>query len=1061
MDKIRVLYIEDDDEQRRSLAGRLRSHGFRVTVSRTCETGLRLFLDRTFDVILSDLHMPGMSGLELLERVRKSDPQIPFILLTAHGDVSLAVKAIKKGADHFIPKPPVIHEIDVTIRKSIDQKLLEMKLRESQEALRVVYENIPDVIFSMTPKGEFVSLSPATESVFGYKPSVMLGKSVLPLIHPEDLPLVRKALAESVKTGKPRVRVLQFRMIAKSGEVRDVEISRKLVLEGGRVVRLDGIARDVTDRVALEQQLKDYSHDLEEKNREMERLLGELSRSTDELQAIIDSSPDVILLVDRDGIVQATNRTALRLFDLSPETVLQRPFRDFIRRIRGRIDDFDAFRRQIDRLAKAPDCTGDCADVMLDLPGILDRGIRVSAKRPVVMAPFSVSIRDSDGKESDRVWVFADITAFTLADEQLRAIVRASPIPTIISRLEDGKILFANEMLARSVGISTNELIGRYTPDFYADPEDRKYVVKSLKRDGYLRDYETRIRRADGSEIWMLFSVVLTEIGGETVILGCLYDISQRKAAEEALERERNFVSAVLDTAGALVVVLDPKGRIVRFNRACEETTGYRFSEVRGRCFWDILLIPEEIDPVKALFERLRGGEFPLRGENYWVTREGDQRLISWSNTVLVDEQGTVEHVIGTGIDITEHRKADDRMKLYHEIFMNAHDGIAITDAEGRIIERNPAHRRNTGITDQVLHDKTMMEMLTHDHEMVVRKLRKEGSFRGEIVAHHADGSSHSIDLSIFPIRSKTGEIVRFAGIARDISAIKKVMNELEEANRNLRDTQTQLVQSEKMASLGTLVAGIAHEINTPIGAVSSMHDTLFRTLDKLREIIASCVSSENEVFPRMKAALNVIDDANKVIRPGTERVINIVRRLRSFARLDEAELKTVDIHEGLEDTLTLIHHELKHNVSVVRNYGDIPPIPCYPGQLNQVFLNILINAKQAIVGQGEISITTSRSNGRIRIDFHDTGVGIAEEDLPRIFDPGFTTKGVGYGTGLGLSICYQIIQDHRGDIFAESRVGEGTTFTILLPTDLDKQIANGPPLNASTRMGSTSSSGP
>jgi signal transduction histidine kinase len=263
----------------------------------------------------------------------------------------------------------------------------------------------------------------------------------------------------------------------------------------------------------------------------------------------------------------------------------------------------------------------------------------------------------------------------------------------------------------------------------------------------------------------------------------------------------------------------------------------------------------------------------------------------------------------------------------------------------------------------------------------------------------------------------------------------------VEERTKEVREKQAQLIQSSKMASLGSMVAGVAHELNTPVGAISSMHNTLVRAMgklkieleDKLREVI-----KEQE---RISSSLQVMDDANKVIQSGTDRVINIVKRLRSFARLDEAELKDADINEGLEDTLTIIHHEIKHNIKVIKNYGKIPKISCFPGRLNQVFLNILINAKQAIKDKGEIAITTYTKDDRVYIDIKDNGEGISQESLDKIFDPGFTTKGVGVGTGLGLSICYQIISDHHGEILTESEVGKGTTFTVVLPMDLDKRI--------------------
>ncbi|MGD9346737.1 MAG: ATP-binding protein, partial [Candidatus Aminicenantes bacterium] len=256
-----------------------------------------------------------------------------------------------------------------------------------------------------------------------------------------------------------------------------------------------------------------------------------------------------------------------------------------------------------------------------------------------------------------------------------------------------------------------------------------------------------------------------------------------------------------------------------------------------------------------------------------------------------------------------------------------------------------------------------------------------------------------------------------------------------------VKEKQAQLIQSSKMAALGSLVAGVAHEINTPVGAINSMHNTLMRAVEKVKSDIEACLTQAQEERKNIRSSLELIDDANKVIQSGTDRVIEIVKRLRSFARLDEAELKDADINEGIEDTLTIIHHQIKHDITVIKNYGDIPKISCYPGRLNQVFLNLLINAKQAIEGKGTITISTYAKNEKVYVEFKDTGKGIARENLGRIFDPGFTTKGVGVGTGLGLSICYQIVQDHHGEILVESEEGKGTTFTVILSIDLEKRL--------------------
>ncbi len=271
---------------------------------------------------------------------------------------------------------------------------------------------------------------------------------------------------------------------------------------------------------------------------------------------------------------------------------------------------------------------------------------------------------------------------------------------------------------------------------------------------------------------------------------------------------------------------------------------------------------------------------------------------------------------------------------------------------------------------------------------------------------------------------------------------LEQALRDLEATNLTLRETQAQLVQSEKMASLGMLVAGVAHEINTPVGAISSMYDTSRRGLEKLRQTLEQDFPEEYAKNRKVKGALQAIDDANKVIKSGSERVSNIVKRLRSFARLDEADLKEANIHDGLEDTLTVIHHEIKGNIEVTRDYGDVPPFACYPGQLNQVFLNILINAKQAIGDkEGEIRIGTFKKDETVFIEISDDGAGIEPENLAKLFDPGYTTKGVGVGTGLGLSICYQIIEMHEGRIAVESEPGRGTTFRIEIPSDLERRL--------------------
>ncbi|MDH3891637.1 MAG: HAMP domain-containing histidine kinase [candidate division Zixibacteria bacterium] len=281
--------------------------------------------------------------------------------------------------------------------------------------------------------------------------------------------------------------------------------------------------------------------------------------------------------------------------------------------------------------------------------------------------------------------------------------------------------------------------------------------------------------------------------------------------------------------------------------------------------------------------------------------------------------------------------------------------------------------------------------------------------------------------------RRKVRRNLELISLQRD--ELEQARNELQKAMVDLVTAQTRLVQSEKMASLGMLVAGIAHEINNTLGAMASNNNTAYRAVGRLRQLLAGA-----EVDPKRMTDLDktfdVAEASSRNVGDGADSIAGIVKRLRSFARLDEAELQRVDVHDCLDETIGLLHGQLAQNIIVNREYGDLPRIACYPSQLNQVFLNLLANAKEAISGRGEITIQTAVRDGMGVITVSDTGEGIPPDRLDKVFDPGYTTKGVGVGTGLGLAICYQIMRDHQGDITVASEPGQGTTFTVSLPLD-------------------------
>jgi two-component system cell cycle sensor histidine kinase/response regulator CckA len=379
---------------------------------------------------------------------------------------------------------------------------------------------------------------------------------------------------------------------------------------------------------------------------------------------------------------------------------------------------------------------------------------------------------------------------------------------------------------------------------------------------------------------------------------------AELRRTEAALKKECDFSSAVLNAVDALVAVLDRHGAIVSFNRACELATGYSFGEVRGKKVWDVLLTPEEVEPVKRVFADLKAGMFPNRFENCWIAKDGRRLFVSWSNAILLDAVGEVEYVVPTGIDISERRRAEeDRQSL-----------------------------------------------------------------------------------------------------------------------------QSQLLQSQKLESVGRLAGGIAHDFNNLLSAIIGYSEMVMAELpagDSLRQSV-------------------------RIIKEAGERAATLTRQLLAFSRNQVLEMKPVNLNAVAEDMGNMLIRMIGEDVLLeIRNKTPVSNVLADRGQIEQILLNLALNARDAMPRGGRLEIRTSEvelseedarshaglQQGRyVTLSVTDSGMGMTGEVKQRIFEPFFTTKGPGQHSGLGLSTVYGIIQQHNGGIEVTSEPGAGSTFRIYLP---------------------------
>ncbi len=683
-------------------------------------------------------------------------------------------------------------------------------------------------------------------------------------------------------------------------------------------------------------------------------------------------------------------------------------------------------------------------------------------------------------------------------DDTFVLALEAVSVPLFVHAGE--RVLHANAAMQRLLGFS-QEAFTQLRHEEWAKPSDqaalRAYGDRAVDESGQLPVHEVEALTIYGSSRHLeITACPVQTVSGKVVVTTC-QDLSDIRHVQNSLLETGQVMQQILDNDPVAAFVIDNDRRITHWNLACARLTGFAPADMIGRSDAWRAFYPQErpllVDMIVAeggshhQALKLGGNVHPsatiaraYENEDFFADLGGSGRWIFCTAAPLLDTQGQVVGAISTLLDVTQRHQAEEALKRHkHELedmvaartaelllthhqleafLENASVGIAYT--EGAKITRSnkkfaeifevdggtadmstqdlfPSPQAHAELIRIVLPRLRAGESLTHETEMCTSRGQR---LWVQLIAYASDASRPT--EGVWWLLQDRSEVTR--------AQEELVLNyrDMRKTNARLAEAQSQLLQSEKLASIGQLAAGVAHEINNPVGFVSANLNSLRRHVEPLLALVhlygAIDLSRDNPPLHAQIEALKrsadldfVCEDLPQLLAEsdeGLNRVKRIVQDLKDFSRVDHADWQEADLHQGLNSTLNVASSEYKYKAEIDRHYGVLPPVRCLAAQLNQVFMNMIVNAAHAITGKGEIRLSTRCEGDWVCVEIADTGAGMSEEVRRRIFDPFYTTKPVGQGTGLGLSLSFSIVQKHGGRIEVSSTPGKGSCFSIWLP---------------------------
>ncbi len=678
---------------------------------------------------------------------------------------------------------------------------------------------------------------------------------------------------------------------------------------------------------------------------------------------------------------------------------------------------------------------------------------------------------DLSGHVTGYIHVVRDLTETRRTENQLQRFIDSSQ-DMVFRTDQTGTFTMINKAGAEILGYKdVSEVIGKKASDFWLSPEDRALMIEKLMNEKMVKSYHIPAKKIDGTLIDMEATsrTVEDEEGGFAGIEGIIRDVTERNSRELELQRQKenlqlkheelndlfNKVDSIkkewessFDATGDMIIIIDSVGLIKRCNRA--------FMQFSNRTYEGLIL--KDWD---SLLDELGFALHTLFQSSTELFHEKSRRWFQM-NTYPFMNVDNLEGNIVTIHDTTEMRNISDALEITNneieenrEKLQNALEEIS--DLIQRVTLKKDFSVRFANPNLKKCHELmncTKTACFCHGQD-AKRCWQLAGTYcGGKVQGFFADKFDNCSECPTFKFATSDPIYQIGESFNNMMYILEQQHDEIQRAYKELKIAQSQITQQEKMASIGQLAAGVAHEINNPTGFIMSNLGSFQKYVDKLTEFmgvqteaLSQLPAEQTEEIQKKRKALKVdfiTEDIKCLVKEsldGADRIKKIVQDLKSFSRVDEAEQKMADINAGIESTINIVWNELKYKVTLHKEFGDIPQTKCNPGQLNQVFMNMLVNAAHAIEKQGDLTVKTwfippcaGEDGGWINVSIADTGSGIPADKLTRIFEPFYTTKEVGKGTGLGLSIAYDIVKKHKGEIQVESELGNGTMFTVKIP---------------------------